>query len=267
MTITSVSGNRIKRLKKLIDKPRLRREEGCFVAEGVRIVSETPPERIRELYVTEALMKEAEDTDNPCYRLLSSVSEDRIFTVTEEVYRKLSDTITPQGILAVVSMEMAEPADIYGSGTPLVLVLCDIQDPGNLGTMIRTSEGAGLSGVIMSRGCADIYSPKVVRATMGSLYRVRYAVAEDIKKTLTEMKDSGIELLGAELSGSVSYDDVDYNVPCAVLIGNEGTGLDPDILGLCDQRIRIPMEGKLDSLNAGISAAVITYEAARQRRH
>ena len=267
MYITSDSGNHIKRIRRLLEKSRARRDEGCFIAEGIRMVSETPPERIDELFVSESLMSGDRVADPALAHLMDELDDDRIHTVSDRVFKNLSDTVTPQGVLAIVRMSFARGEEIFEKADPLIMVLSDLQDPGNLGTIVRTSEGAGVDAIVMSRGCVDIYSPKVVRATMGSLYRMPHLVTEDLRDFLIRMKDHGIKLYGAELSGSVLYDECDYTGGSAILIGNEGAGLAEDILGVCDRRIRIPMEGKVESLNAAVSAGIIAYEAAGQRRH
>ncbi len=148
----------------------------------------------------------------------------------------------------------------------LIMVLEDLQDPGNLGTIIRTAEGAGVTGILLSSGCVDIYNPKVIRSTMGSVYRVPFAYTGDLKAVLENWKQSGIRLYAAHLAGKRSYDLEDYSGPSAFLIGNESRGLSDETAGLADHYIRIPMLGQVESLNAGVASALLMYEAARQRR-
>lgn len=230
------------------------------------MVCETLPDRVEALFISEEIAKEAEDANHPLHKLTEQLSADSVHTVSAEVMKDISDTVTPQGVLAIVRMKRSSLDDILCMENPLILVLCDLQDPGNLGTIIRTAEGAGADAVIMSKGCVDIYSPKVVRSTMGSLYRVPFIITDDILSTLEIMKDKGIRIYGAELQGSVVYDECDYTAGSAILIGNEGVGLSNEVLSVCDERIRIPMEGSLESLNAAVSAGIIVYEAAGQRR-
>jgi TrmH family RNA methyltransferase len=146
------------------------------------------------------------------------------------------------------------------------LVLDGVQDPGNLGTMLRTGEGAGVTGVIMNRQTVDLFNPKTIRSTMGSLYRVPFFVAEDLTETLRQLKEEGVKLYAAHLSGTISYDEPDYTGPCGFLIGNEGNGLSEETAREADTYIRIPMEGRVESLNAAISAGLLLYECNRQRR-
>ncbi len=149
---------------------------------------------------------------------------------------------------------------------PLLLVTENVQDPGNLGTMFRTAEGAGVTGILMSRDTVDIFNPKTIRSTMGSIYRMPFLYTEDLKKDISELQKEGIHFYAAHLKGKASYDEADYQKPSAFLIGNEGNGLTTEIADLADVYIRIPMEGKLESLNAAMAAGILMYEANRQRR-
>lgn len=145
----------------------------------------------------------------------------------------------------------------------LLLVLDTVQDPGNLGTMLRTGEGAGISGVLMNRTTADIFSPKVIRSTMGSIYRVPFVIAEDLPGDIRQLKQRGISFYAAHLKGQKSYDAVDYSGGSGFMIGNEGNGLSDEIAKLADLYIRIPMAGQVESLNAAMAAGLLMYEAAR----
>ena len=147
------------------------------------------------------------------------------------------------------------------------MVLENIQDPGNLGTILRTAEGAGVNGILMSRDTVDIFNPKTIRSTMGSVYRVPFLYVEDICETVRELKNKGISAYAAHLKGIGSYDEQDYTKGTAFLIGNEGNGLTDELADLADTYIRIPMYGKVESLNAAIASAVLMYEAQRQRRN
>jgi TrmH family RNA methyltransferase len=141
----------------------------------------------------------------------------------------------------------------------------DIRDPGNLGTMIRTAEGAGITGIIVSNATVDLYNPKVIRSTMGSIYRVPFYQAEDFYEILTEIKKHGVTIYAAHLSG-IPYDtEGSFRKSCAFLIGNEANGLSQKASALADTLIKIPMAGKVESLNAAVAAAILMYETARQR--
>ena len=186
--------------------------------------------------------------------------------VTEEQMKKLTDTVTPQGILCVVRQPSYTVEDIINHpGHRLLMILEDIQDPGNLGTIFRTAEGAGASGIIMTKGCADLFNPKVVRSTMGSIYRVPFFVTDDIEQTISLVKNAQIEVFAAHLKGEHFYDEIEYK-DAAFLIGNEGRGLKDSTASLADTYIKIPMSGELESLNASMAAGILMYEHNRQIR-
>lgn len=148
---------------------------------------------------------------------------------------------------------------------PLLMVLEDLQDPGNVGTIIRTAEGAGVTGIIMSRGTADIFNPKTIRSTMGSIYRMPFLIVDDAVGFVKGLKARKICTYAAHLHGVHSYREEDYTKGTAFLIGNEGNGLTDAMAEAAECLIRIPMEGKVESLNAAIASAVLMYEAHGQR--
>lgn len=146
------------------------------------------------------------------------------------------------------------------------MLLENLQDPGNLGTIVRAGEGAGITGVIMSRDTVDIYNPKVIRSTMGSLFRIPFLYAENLGETVRFLKKNHVKILAAHLEGAVVYDEEDCTGALGFLIGNEGNGLSEEIGALADARIKIPMAGQVESLNAAVAASVLMFETARQRR-
>ena len=177
----------------------------------------------------------------------------------------MSDTQTPQGILCLVKIPSYSLEDVLAGENPLILVLEDLQDPGNVGTILRTGEGAGVTGVIMSRNTVDLFNPKTIRSTMGSVYRMPFFCAEDMGAVMDALSARRICTCAAHLRGERSYTQEDYRRPCAFLIGNEGNGLSDSLAGRADRLVRIPMAGKVESLNAAIASAVLMYEANRQR--
>lgn len=257
--ITSTQNEKIKRITALQQKAKVRKEESLFVAEGGRLFLEVPSSLIREVYVSSTFLRNAEEST------AKKLAETGWEEVSEQVFAKISDTKTPQGILAVLAKQTYEREELLGDN-PLLLLLENIQDPGNLGTILRTAEGAGVSGVILSPGCADVYQPKVVRSTMGSLFRVPFYQSTDLQQEIAYLQQKKVKVYAAYLEGSERYDAVSYLGGSAFLIGNEGNGLTRETAEAADARIRIPMAGKLESLNAGVSAAILAYEAARQRR-
>ena len=187
--------------------------------------------------------------------------------LTDTVFAHASDTKTPQGVLCVVRQKSYKLEDLLKGEKRHLLVLDNLQDPGSMGTIVRTAEGAGVTGVIMSRDCVDIYNPKTIRSTMGSIYRMPFYYAEDILKAIRKIKDAGIKVYAAHLDGEKSYDEEDYAFSCAFLIGNEGNGLREETSKMADHYIIIPMSGEVESLNAAIAASVLMFEVKRQRRN
>lgn len=257
--ITSTGNARVKNVIQLQTRARARKDSRQFVAEGFRMVSEAPADRIVSIYASETFAR--------CNSGYMSIIQVPYETVSDNVFAQMSDTRTPQGILAVIKMAEYEIGDIIAHDNGLYVIVENLQDPGNLGTIIRMSEAAGVDGIIMSPNTVDIYNPKTIRSTMGSLYRVPFVYADDFAGTLEQMKSKGVELYAAHLEGSVEYTEPDYTKASAFVIGNEGNGLTDAVTNICSNRIRIPMAGKVESLNAAIAASVLTFEAARQRRN
>lgn len=261
--ITSTSNAKVKNLVNLKKKRKARDEEKVFLVEGIRMFREVPLNQLKEVYVSETFYKKEKKTvdtivNGSCAKM--EILADNIFT-------HVSDTMTPQGVLCVVEQMKYSLEDVLENGeVPHLMVLDNLQDPGNLGTIVRTAEGAGVTGVIMSKETVDIYNPKVIRSTMGSIYRMPFYYAPDLLEAIREMKVKGINTYAAHLDGKCSYDEADYKKPCAFFIGNEGNGLRDEIADAADTYIRIPMYGEVESLNAAIAATVLMFEAARQRR-
>lgn len=263
--ITSTSNQQMKNLSALLKKSKERKTQGVFVAEGPKMCFEAPRELVKAVYVSESFLEDAGAESH----LLAYCNEGAHIpyeVVADSVFRGISDTQTPQGIMSVVQMPQYELQDLFAGERTLLLVLESIQDPGNLGTMLRTGEGAGVTGVVMNRTTVDLFNPKTIRSTMGSLYRVPFFVADELTDTLLAIKKQGVRLYAAHLKGTMSYDEPDYCPPSAFLIGNEGNGLSDEIAGMADTYIRIPMQGQVESLNAAVSASLLMYECNRQRR-
>lgn len=287
-------------MEKLRKSASFRREEGLFPVEGIRMVREIPKDRLVQLFYTEkAYEKYGEEIDHIVDDDKAAVSEyfndamaDNTMPqlVSDACMKKMSDTETPQGILAAVKMKYFSLEDILtvgedenaaankreadnknhddhtaGCNEPLILILEKLQDPGNLGTIIRSSEAAGVTGIIVSRDCADIYNPKTIRSTMGALFRMKMYISDDLPSDIEILKERGVKVYAMHLSGSEFYEK-DFTKATAFLIGNEGNGLSPEVSAAADELMRIPMMGKVESLNAAISATVVSYEALRQRR-
>lgn len=256
--ITTSSNSKVRLVLQLQKKAKTRREERLFLVEGPKMFEELPKQRLQMCFVSESFSKKAEYQS-----LLKDIPHE---VVRDSVFADMSDTKTPQGILAVARQYSYTLEEILATPRAQLLILETIQDPGNLGTMLRAGEAAGITGVIMNRETVDVYNPKTIRATMGSLYRVPFYYTEDLAGTIQKIKKSGVCVYAAHLAAAQSYDKMDYTRPTAFLIGNEANGLSDEIAACADRKIKIPMLGRSESLNAAIAASILLFEAARQRR-
>lgn len=256
--ITSTSSSQVKHVVSLQKKAKTRKECREFVVEGFKMVAEAPLDRIVKIYASESFSKAN-------HTFLQRFSPALIETVSDHVFLQMSDTKTPQGVLAVIRMAAYTLSDMLGK-LPLLLAVENLQDPGNLGTILRMGEGAGITGVIMSSNTVDIYNPKTIRSTMGSIYRVPFLYVSDFTETLSKLKENGVCLYAAHLAGNNEYTQEDYRRAAAFLIGNEANGLTDAASKAADVLVRIPMEGQVESLNAAIACTILTFEAVRQRR-
>ncbi len=260
--ISSTGNSLVKQAAALGKRARSRRESGLFLVEGPKMFEELPKDRVEQVFVTERFL---EDPDHQ--RMVEQVDGKKVVLVTGEVLKSISNTQTPQGVAAVARQYRYSLEDIRDGGAkPLVMFLETIQDPGNLGTILRAGEAAGVTGVIMDRESADIYNPKVIRSTMGSVYRVPFLYVDELGGTVREFKGDGLRLYAAHLDGKHAYDREDYRGACGFLVGNEAKGLRRETADLADAWVRIPMKGNVESLNAAVASALLMFEAARQRR-
>lgn len=260
--ITSHTNKGVKEVIQLMQKAKVRKERKLFVAEGIKMFLEAPIEQIEKVYVAESFQRQM---SAPCREKLAALPKPHEI-VTDEVFKKISDTKTPQGILCVMKQCHYELQTMLMAEDPLFLILEDIQDPGNLGTIVRSGEGAGVTGIIMSDHTADIYNPKTIRSTMGSVYRMPFLYTDSLSEMIEELQRNKIAVYAAHLQGDRVYDTCDYRGGTAFLIGNEANGLQDETAKKADAAIKIPMGGKVESLNAAVAASVLLFEAARQRR-
>lgn len=256
--ITSLQNNQVKNIIKLNQKAKARKDQGLFIAEGRKMFLEAPLSWIEKVYVSESMEKDEE--------VMEKASRTSWETVADPVFRQMSDTQTPQGVMTVLRRPSYKPEDILKSKNPMVIVLEDLQDPGNAGTIFRTAEAAGAEGIFLTRTCVDITNPKVIRATMGSVYRMPFMYVEDVVSLKEKLQNRGIRFFAAHLQGKNAYHEESYHGGTAFLIGNEGKGLTDQAAEAADCLIRIPMCGQVESLNAAMAAGILMYEAARQRR-
>lgn len=262
--ISSTGNGKIKELVKLKKSSKERSNREVFLVEGPKMFREIPRGLCLEVYMSESFLRTDEGRAAKERTLEYGAAPE---VVSDPVFQYLSDTKTPQGILAVVKQLRYEMEDLLGGvwQTPLVIILENLQDPGNLGTILRTAEAAGATGILLSRGCADLYNPKVTRSTMGSIFRVPFVYSDHLGDAIVSLKERGVRVLAAHLQGSVNLYAETCTAPTAFLIGNESRGLTDETAAMADQAVRIPMSGSVESLNAAVAAAVLLFEARRQR--
>ncbi len=256
--ITSSNNPQLKNINQLNKKAKLRREQGLYVVEGWKMYTEAPKEEIEKVYIAEHFLEKHPEVLK---------AHPNCEVVQDKVFSAVSDTQTPQGILCIMRQKKRSLQEILKKQNPFLIVLEDLQDPGNVGTILRTAEGAGVDGVIMTKNCVDIYNPKTIRSTMGSIYRVPFFVVDNINEILEQFQSHYIKTYAAHLGGQNNYDCENYTKGTAIFIGNEGNGLSDELSSQADCLVRIPMCGQVESLNAAMAAGIFMYEAARQRRN
>lgn len=254
----------IKEIKALKEKKH-RDQKGLYFIEGIRFIEEAIKEKesITKVLVSEKITEVKGGSD--ILKQLKDANYRNIYTVPNKLYLEVTDTENPQGILAVMSKKTVSIESVYDNKNFFV-VLDSIQDPGNMGTIIRTADAAGATAVIVSKGCVDVYNPKVLRSTMGSIFHIPICYCDNIIEALQRLKDKGIILCAAHLNGNKSYFDLNYKENIAIIIGNEANGISDSVAAISDELVKIPMEGKSESLNASIAAGLMIYEVVRCRR-
>lgn len=251
---------KVQRLRRLLSRRSAREAERAFVVEGAKVLSEALDAGVpvESVYVasgasaSEAVVSRAADAGAHVYELGPGVLE------------RVADTVTPQPVLAVVPF-LDRPLSALREAR-LSVVAVDVRDPGNAGTILRSAEAAGADGVLCCEGSVDVYNPKTVRASAGSLFHVPVVAGGDPVEVLREMATWGVHRLATTATGGRDYSEVDLTRPIAFVLGNEANGLSPEIDDEVDERVTIPMVGRSESLNVGMAAAVLCFEAARQRR-
>lgn len=259
--ISSTSNPQIKNLIQLQKKSKARVEQNAFVTEGIKMFEESMTGGfLIKAYFSESLYNDIVGKDSEYFKGYSYE------VVTDGVFKEISDTLTPQGVMAIVKKPEYGLEQMIGDSKANLLLLEDIRDPGNLGTMLRTAEAAGVSGIILSKNSVDMFNPKVIRSTMGAIYRMPFLYVEDLGVTINQLKENKFSIYAAHLLATRSYDEIDYIGKCAIIIGNEANGLSDEIAELATKYIKIPMEGKVESLNAAVAASILMYEVYRNRR-
>ena len=270
--ISSKDNSLIKHIKRLKEK-KYRDEYGEFIVEGLKVINEAIQENadIRQIVVCDG----CDNSEMIESHLKYEMARLDFIYVPQNIFKMISDVENPQGVLAVIGKIKTNRDDNKEAGqTPktsninlnedIILALDDIQDPGNLGTILRTADSVGLKQILVSKGTADAYNPKVVRSTMGAIFRVNVIECDNLKETLKELQSKDYKVMTTSLKAKKSIYEVDYKKKI-IVIGNEANGVSKEILNIADEKVIIPMLGKTESLNASVATGVILYEYVRQK--
>ena len=229
-----------------------RDKTGLFILEGKRLIEEIPTS-----WEIKYLLKSESYKDY--------INFENVYTVKDSLFEKISETVNPQGILAVCHINEFDVTNVDYGNSPFFVILENVTDPGNMGTLIRTADAAGAAGIFLSKGCVDIYNPKVIRATMGSIFHLPIYRNLNLAEMMENFKNNNVKTLAAHLKGTSTPYKIDMTTACAVIIGNEANGLSDEISEMASDLVKIPMPGKAESMNAGIAGSILIYEAVRQR--
>ena len=257
--ISSKENQFIKHIKKLKDK-KYRDINNEYLIEGIKLIKEAIQEKAKIKQIV--ICDECEKIEAIPKDLMYEIAKHECIYVTKKLFETLTNVVEPQGILAIIGK--SDPKQEINYNEDIIVALDDIQDPGNLGTILRTVDSIGLTQIIISKGTADVFNPKVIRSSMGAIFRVKVIESEDLKQTLLEIKKHKFELLVTSLQTKKSVYDMKYKKKI-IVIGNEANGVSKEIQELSDYKIKIPMLGKTESLNASVATGIILYEYVRQK--
>ena len=258
--ITSKENELIKHIKKLKDK-KYRDISKEYVIEGIKLVGEAIQEEAPIKQVI--LCDDCEKNETIPKDLMYEIAKEECIYVPEKLFRYVSEVEEPQGILAVMEKDPKSTQIDYTQD--IIVALDNVQDPGNLGTILRTVDSVGLTQILVSKKTADAFNPKVVRSTMGAIFRVKIIECEDLEKTLKEIKKHKFKIVTSSLQTENTIYDIHYHKK-VIVIGNEANGIESSIQALADETVKIPMLGKTESLNASVATGIILYEYVRQKR-
>ena len=249
--ITSKDNEFVKHVKKLKEK-KYRDQSQEFIIEGIKLVKEAIEGKanIKQIIICD----NCEDTGIIPKDLMYEIAKYNCIYVTENILKTMSDVNAPQGIMAIIGRNNKEKDIDYSQD--IIVALDDIQDPGNLGTILRTVDSIGLNQILVSKGTADCYNPKVVRSTMGAIFRIKIIECEDLEQTLKETQKNNFKLIVSSLQTNNSLYDINFD---------KANGVEPQIQKMADEKIKIPMLGKTESLNASVATGIILYEYVRQK--
>lgn len=246
-----------------------RKTQGRFLIEGMRLCEEMANSNWEAESV---LLTSSFQNSSSGKKLLQKFERRNVKTIPikGEVVKKLSDTVTPQGIIAVAKIKEFSLNELWSEGSNIILALHAIRDPGNVGTLIRTADAFGIDGVILSSDSVELYNPKVVRSTMGSIFHLPIFDEVDLEKIIPQLKKSNFKIYGTDAKEGKDLDKLDYSGPAekiCLLIGNEAEGLNKSLLDLSDEIIRVPIFGRAESLNASVAGGILLYEITKRKRH
>ncbi len=257
--ITSKDNVIVKQIRKLKEK-KYRDEENSYIIEGIKVIKEAIDEavNIKKIIICEDCLQAEAIPQSMLYEI---AKYDCIY-VSEKVFASMTDVVAPQGILAVIEKENKNSE--IDLNQDVILALDGIQDPGNLGTILRTADSVNLNQIIVTKNTADVYNPKVVRSTMGAILRVKVIETDNLKETLKKLKKNKFKTVVTSLDTENSIYDVDYSKK-VIVIGNEANGVSKEVQEIADYKVKIPMLGKTESLNAAVATGVMLYEYVRQK--
>ena len=260
--IQSNQNNTIKEIKALHLKKN-RDAQGLYFIEGIRFVSDAID---NGQTIVKVIISDKLESLNGGGQLIERVTAacDDCSLVPEKLFKEISDTQTPQGILAVLKKSEFVFDTVIRQGNSVV-ILDSLQDPGNVGTIIRTADAAGVSAVILTKGSVDLFSPKVIRSTMGSVFHIPIFEGLFINEAIGLLKEAGYKVIASHLDGKNNYYDEDLIGKSAIIVGNEANGISNETAELADRLVKIPMPGKAESLNASVAASIMIYEIVRQK--
>lgn len=255
--ISSKDNETIKYIKKLKEKKH-REETNCYIIEGIKLVKEAIEENAKIKYIV--ICEDCDDAVKLEQNLLYDIAKNNCLYVTKKLFLSISDVTTPQGVLAVIEKKKGTEQIDYNDD--IIVALDGIQDPGNLGTILRIVDSANLKQIILSKNSADPYNPKVVRSTMGAIFRVNIIEAEDLAEILKEIKKHNFDVVVTSLETEESIYNLEYKNKI-IVIGNEANGVSKEIQEIADKKVKIPMLGKTESLNASVATGIMVYEYVR----